>query len=37
MSRRIIAANNRTIAERVVKEIDSFSPPRDDAPPPVQQ
>uniref|UniRef100_A0A8D2ZT73 Inositol-1-monophosphatase n=1 Tax=Scophthalmus maximus TaxID=52904 RepID=A0A8D2ZT73_SCOMX len=30
MSRRIIAANNRTLAERIVKEIDSFSPTRDD-------
>lgn len=36
MSRRIVAANNRTIAERIVKEISSFSPPRDDAPPPQQ-
>ncbi|XP_045907173.1 inositol monophosphatase 1 [Micropterus dolomieu] len=34
MSRRIIAANSRAIAERLVKEIDSFSLPRDDAPPP---
>ncbi|XP_074505876.1 inositol monophosphatase 1-like isoform X1 [Sebastes fasciatus] len=34
MSRRIVAANSRTIAERIVKEIDPFSPPRDDAPPP---
>lgn len=33
MSRRILAANNRTIAERLVKEIVSFSPARDDAPP----
>ncbi|XP_026169282.1 inositol monophosphatase 1 [Mastacembelus armatus] len=33
LSRRIIAANSRTIAERVVKEIDAFSPPRDDLPP----
>lgn len=32
MSRRIIAANNRTIAERIVKEIDAFTPLRDDAP-----
>nr|XP_046264170.1 inositol monophosphatase 1 isoform X2 [Scatophagus argus]XP_046264171.1 inositol monophosphatase 1 isoform X2 [Scatophagus argus] len=32
MSRRIIAANSKTIAERVIKEIQSFSPPRDDAP-----
>lgn len=36
MSRRIIAANNRTLAERIVKEIDSFSPTRDDAPLPKQ-
>ncbi|XP_070700696.1 inositol monophosphatase 1-like isoform X2 [Pempheris klunzingeri] len=34
MSRRIVAANNGTIAERIVKEIDAFSPPRDDDPPP---
>ncbi|XP_060941121.1 inositol monophosphatase 1 [Limanda limanda] len=34
MSRRIVAANNRTVAENIVKEIDSFSPTRDDAPPP---
>ncbi|XP_031734023.1 inositol monophosphatase 1-like isoform X2 [Anarrhichthys ocellatus] len=34
MSRRIVAANSRTIAERIVKQIDSFSPLRDDAPPP---
>ncbi|XP_022622091.1 inositol monophosphatase 1-like isoform X2 [Seriola dumerili] len=33
MSRRIVAANRRAIAERIVKEIDSFSPPRDDTPP----
>ncbi|XP_035988886.1 inositol monophosphatase 1 isoform X2 [Fundulus heteroclitus] len=33
MSRRIVAANNRTIAERIVKEIVPFSPTRDDAPP----
>uniref|UniRef100_UPI0037E74F96 inositol monophosphatase 1 n=1 Tax=Semicossyphus pulcher TaxID=241346 RepID=UPI0037E74F96 len=32
MSRRIVAANSRTIAESIVKEIDSFSPARDDAP-----
>ncbi|XP_044223291.1 inositol monophosphatase 1-like isoform X1 [Thunnus albacares] len=36
MSRRIVAANSRTIAERIVKEIDAFSPPRDDAAPPNQ-
>ncbi|XP_062259954.1 inositol monophosphatase 1-like isoform X2 [Platichthys flesus] len=34
MSRRIVAANNRTIAENLVKEIESFSPTRDDTPPP---
>uniref|UniRef100_A0A3Q1F796 Inositol-1-monophosphatase n=1 Tax=Acanthochromis polyacanthus TaxID=80966 RepID=A0A3Q1F796_9TELE len=34
MSRRIIAANSRTIAERLVREIAPFRPPRDDAPPP---
>ncbi|KAM4729132.1 inositol monophosphatase 1-like [Anableps anableps] len=33
MSRRIVAANNRTIAERIVKEIAPFRPIRDDAPP----
>lgn len=32
MSRRILAANNRTIADRLVKEIVPFSPARDDAP-----
>nr|XP_057922857.1 inositol monophosphatase 1-like [Doryrhamphus excisus]XP_057922858.1 inositol monophosphatase 1-like [Doryrhamphus excisus] len=32
MSRRVLAANNESIAERLVKEIDSFSPLRDDAP-----
>ncbi|XP_028297165.1 inositol monophosphatase 1-like [Gouania willdenowi] len=32
MSRRIVAANCATIAERVVKEITPFSPQRDDAP-----
>ncbi|XP_056148754.1 inositol monophosphatase 1-like [Lampris incognitus] len=32
MSRRVVAANCRSIAERIVKEIDAFSPPRDDAP-----
>lgn len=31
MSRRILAANNRTIADRLVREIVSFSPARDDA------
>ncbi|KAK2822944.1 hypothetical protein Q5P01_023009 [Channa striata] len=33
MSRRIVAANSRAIAERITEEIRSFSPPRDDAPP----
>lgn len=33
MSRRILAANNRTIADRLVEEIVSFSLVRDDAPP----
>ncbi|XP_070830240.1 inositol monophosphatase 1 [Chaetodon trifascialis] len=37
MSRRIVAANRRAIAERIVKEIDSFRPPRDDAPSPLKQ
>uniref|UniRef100_A0A673AT00 Inositol-1-monophosphatase n=1 Tax=Sphaeramia orbicularis TaxID=375764 RepID=A0A673AT00_9TELE len=32
MSRRIVAANNGTVAH-IVKEIDAFSPTRDDAPP----
>ncbi|KAE8290452.1 Inositol monophosphatase 1 [Larimichthys crocea] len=32
MSRRIVAANSRTIAERIVREIDAFGPPRDDEP-----
>lgn len=36
MSRRIVAANNRNIAERLVKEIVAFSLLRDDAPPPKQ-
>lgn len=31
MSRRIVAANSRTVAQRIVKEIESFSPSRDDA------
>ncbi|XP_019964995.1 inositol monophosphatase 1 [Paralichthys olivaceus] len=34
MSRRIVAANNRTVAEKIVKEIDPFSPIRDDTLPP---
>uniref|UniRef100_A0A1A7YZP7 Inositol-1-monophosphatase n=2 Tax=Iconisemion striatum TaxID=60296 RepID=A0A1A7YZP7_9TELE len=33
MSRRVVAANNRSIAEKIVKEIVHFKPPRDDAPP----
>ncbi|XP_061589062.1 inositol monophosphatase 1 isoform X1 [Cololabis saira] len=33
MSRRIVAANNKTIAEKVIEQIDPFTPPRDDAPP----
>ncbi|XP_074545549.1 inositol monophosphatase 1-like isoform X2 [Halichoeres trimaculatus] len=33
MSRRIVAANSKIIAERIVKEISVFSPLRDDAPP----
>ncbi|XP_039649913.1 inositol monophosphatase 1 isoform X2 [Perca fluviatilis] len=33
MSRRIVAANSRAVAERLVTEIDAFSPLRDDAPP----
>ncbi|KAM7399929.1 hypothetical protein PAMA_004557 [Pampus argenteus] len=36
MSRRIIAANSRTIGETIVKVIHAFSPPRDDAEPPNQ-
>ncbi|KAM9428727.1 inositol monophosphatase 1 isoform 2-T3 [Salvelinus alpinus] len=32
MSRRVVAANNKIIAERIVKEIDVFTPLRDDAP-----
>ncbi|KAM9701262.1 LOW QUALITY PROTEIN: inositol monophosphatase 1-like [Menidia menidia] len=34
MSRRILAANNRSVAQSLVREICPFSPPRDDAPPP---
>ncbi|XP_076023801.1 inositol monophosphatase 1 [Genypterus blacodes] len=34
MSRRVVAANCRSIAERIVREIDVYSPIRDDAPPP---
>ncbi|XP_034744675.1 inositol monophosphatase 1 [Etheostoma cragini] len=33
MSRRIVAANSRVVAERIVMEIEAFSPPRDDTPP----
>lgn len=32
MSRRVIAANNRSIAERLVREIEAYAPVRDDAP-----
>ncbi|XP_061878879.1 inositol monophosphatase 1 [Entelurus aequoreus] len=32
MSRRVLAANNQKVAERLVKEIDAFCPIRDDAP-----
>ncbi|XP_036374929.1 inositol monophosphatase 1-like [Megalops cyprinoides] len=32
MSRRVLAANNKTIATRIVKEIDAFPAERDDAP-----
>ncbi|XP_036940819.1 inositol monophosphatase 1-like [Acanthopagrus latus] len=32
MSRRIVAANNRTIAERIIRAIDPFNPTRDDTP-----
>ncbi|KAJ8272733.1 hypothetical protein GJAV_G00092820 [Gymnothorax javanicus] len=32
MSRRVLAANNKTIAARLAKEIDTFHPERDDAP-----
>lgn len=30
MSRRIVAANSRTVAQRIVREIESFRPSRDD-------
>lgn len=30
MSRRVVAANNKTVAERLIKEIEAFAPPRDD-------
>ncbi len=32
MSRRVLAANNNIIGERIVKEIEAFSAVRDDAP-----
>lgn len=32
MSRRVIAANNRSIAQRIAAEIQAYAPPRDDAP-----
>lgn len=32
MSRRVVAANNSIIGERIIKEIEAFSPVRDDAP-----
>lgn len=32
MSRRVIAANHRSIAERIAREIQAYAPPRDDAP-----
>lgn len=31
MSRRVVAANNRSVAERLIREIEAFSPTRDDA------
>lgn len=34
MSRRVIAANNRSIGERLVREIQAYAPARDDAPAP---
>lgn len=37
MSRRIIAANNKTIAERIVKEIEAYPAVRDDALPETKQ
>lgn len=33
MSRRVVAANNKTIATRITREIDAYRPIRDDAPP----
>lgn len=32
MSRRVVAANNEIIAERIIKEIEAFPPVRDDVP-----
>ncbi len=32
MSRRMVSANNKTIAERIIKEIEIFPAERDDAP-----
>lgn len=32
MSRRVVAANNEIIAERVIKEIEAFPADRDDVP-----
>lgn len=32
MSRRVVAANNNIIGERIIKEIEAFSAVRDDAP-----
>ncbi|KAA0719232.1 Inositol monophosphatase 1 [Triplophysa tibetana] len=32
MSRRVVAANNEVIAERIIKEIEAFPPVRDDVP-----
>lgn len=34
MSRRVIAANNRSIAERLVGQVQAYQPARDDAPTP---
>lgn len=32
MSRRVVAANNKTIAQRLIKEIEAYPAKRDDAP-----
>lgn len=32
MSRRVIAANNSSIAQRIAREIQAYAPVRDDAP-----